>query len=440
MEKINKGALLQLQAFASQLVPAAVGFVSFMVLLRYAPAEAVGQFLMYMAAVVLFEMIKSGGMQSALVMRLSGAIRHQQQVVVGSAYFLGGILAVGISLVLGGLYFSGWFQGQPGLQVFCGWYAVLGLVTLPLHVAEATAVAEQDIRFLLWLRIGQSITNLCISIYAWALGGTLESLATIHLAVNGALLVLVLALRKTNPLLVVKKTAAEVKVQLGLVRYTLATLAATNALKSADTFLIGSMLGPRAVAAYAVPLKLTELFEIPLRSLSSTAFPQLAACNNNNDHTGFRSLFTRYLSGVYLLYLPALLLALVLAPLLVTVMGGAQYAYTATVFQVLVCYGLLLPADRLSGIGLDALQQPKHNLLKVLLMATVNILADVLALKLSGRLEWVAFASVLNAATGAWFGLWLMNRQGAVATRRLLPDALLFAKTTVQKLKPAGRT
>lgn len=392
-----------------------------------------GQFLIYMAAVVLFEMIKSGGLQSALVMRLSGSDATQQKKIIGSAYWLGAIIAFGISAILFVLFISGVFKSQPGVQVFCGWYACLGIITLPLHIAEASAVAKQDIKFLLWLRILQSTNSLCVAGYAFLRGGTLETFATIHLLFNAGLLVIVLLSGKTNPVHIFSKIGKEVKELFNLIRYTLATLATTNLLKSADTFLIGSFLGPKLVAAYAVPLKLTELFEIPLRSLSTTAFPQLAAKNNINDQQGFRNLFTQYISWAYMLYIPALIAAFILAPFLVTTLGGSEYAFTAPVFRVFILYGLLLPSDRLTGISLDALQKPKINFMKVSLMAIINIIGDVIAIQFSGKLEWIAFASVLNAATGAIFGLWILNKINSISVKQLYNDVWSYSRGFARK-------
>jgi O-antigen/teichoic acid export membrane protein len=256
-------------------------------------------------------------------------------------------------------------------------------------------------------------------------------------------LLIVLFARKTNPLLIKRKITVEVKELFHLIKYTLATLGTTNLLKSADTFLIGSFLGPKFVAAYAVPLKLTELFEIPLRSLSTTAFPQLAAKNNARDDKGFKGLFTQYISWSYMLYLPALIGAFILAPFVVELLGGHNYAFTTPIFRVFIFYGLLLPLDRLSGIGLDALQKPQINFIKVLVMALVNIAGDLLAITVSGKLEWVAFASVLNAATGAIFGLWMLNKTIVLAPKQLFTDALTYSAgfikwLTTYKLKKAN--
>lgn len=433
MNQNNKQLKVQSLAFASQLLPAIIGVLSFMLLVRLVQPEVLGEYLMYVAAVVLFEMIKSGGLQSALVMRLSGKSEKEQSIIIGSAYWLGGGISLLISIVLILLYFSNIFSQQHGINVFCGWYALLGLITLPLHIAEAKAVAKQDLNFLLVLRIAQSANALIISVYAWQSGGRLQEYASLHLAFTALLMLLIVAAAKADLKSIRNKAIHEVKELFHLMKFTLATLATTNLLKSADTFLIGGMMGPKAVAAYAVPLKLTELFEIPLRSLSTTAFPQLAAAHNEKNAFGFKQSFIQYTSWVYMLYIPALIVAFIAAPMVVTTLGGAQYAYTAPVFRVFCLYGLLLPTDRLTGISLDALQKPNRNFIKVACMALVNIMADVIAIKLTGKLEWVAFASVINAATGALLGFYMLQKETGFAFNNTVAACMQYSKNFLKK-------
>lgn len=432
MLKKNEQVKLQTLALMSQLVPAIIGVGSFMVLVRTAQPLVLGQYFIFMAAVVLFEMIKSGGLQSSLVMQISGKNDTQQKIIIGSAYWLGSLFAVSISLVLALLYFSGIFKANPGIEIFCGWYACLGLLTVPLHIAEATAVAKQDLKFLVVLRFIQSTNALLVAAYAYFAGSSLAAFATVHLVFNLILVIGVVALGKTSPLLITHKLQSEVTNLLKLIKYSMATLATTNLLKSADTFLIASLMGPEAVAKYAVPLKLTELFEIPLRSLSTTAFPQLAADHNKQDTGGFKKHFVQYLSWAYLLYIPALTVAFIFAPLIVVILGGSSYEDTAPVFRVFILYGLLLPTDRMSGISLDALHMPRRNFQKVFIMATVNIVGDVLAITLTHDLAWVAFASVLNAATGAFLGCWMLNRTGILAPGNLFKDITAYSTQLIR--------
>jgi O-antigen/teichoic acid export membrane protein len=439
MSATKKLVANQLLAFAGQLLPAAIGVLSFMLLVRVTEPFVLGQYIIYMAAVVMFEMIKSGGLQAAIVMRAAKSNSSQPQQVTGSAYYLGGLVCISISLVLALLYFSGLFSGQPGVQVFCGWYAVVGIITLPLHIAEAEAVAKQQLKFLFWLRLAQSSNALLTAAYAFFAGSNLQAFATVHLLFNLLLLLVVLAAGKTNPLAIRYRCMQEVKQLYQLIRYTIATLATTNLLKTADTFLIGSLMGPVAVAKYAVPLKLTELFEIPLRSLSTTSFPQLAAHHNNGDKPAFTKTFVEYTAWAYMIYIPALLLAFLLAPWIVLLIGGTQYADTAGIFRIFILFGLLLPANRMTGIGLDAMQLPHKNFIKVLIMASINILGDLVAIYAGGTLEWVAVVTVINALCGACIGWWLLQQTGILQGHNVFKGVgsycSQFARKGLQKFK-----
>lgn len=429
--------MVQGLAFASQLFPAIVGVFSFMLLVRVTKPAVLGEYIIYMAAVVLFEMIKSGGLQSALVMRASTSDKAQQQRITGSAYWLGGIVSFSLSFILIVLFFSGLFSKQPGVQVFCGWYACLGIITLPLHIAEATAVARQDLKFLLYLRLAQSANALITAAYAFFYTGSLERFATVHLVFTGLLLTVVLLAHKTNPLDVKFKTIEEIRTLVKLIKYTLATLATTNLLKTADTFLVGSLMGPAAVASYAIPLKLTELFEIPLRSLSTTAFPQLAEKHNHSDHAGFKRSFIQYLSWSYMLYIPALIGAFIFAPYIVLIIGGHQYADTASIFRVLILYGIFLPANRMTGISLDALQKPDKNFQKVFVMAIINIIGDIIAIKFSNNLNWVAFVSVLNAGCGVIIGWWMLEQTAVLTKGNIFSEVYDYSNSFLKhRLKP----
>lgn len=418
---------IQSMAFASQLLPAIIGVGSFMLLVRTANPQVLGQYLVFLAAVVLCEMVKAGGLQSALVMRISGNDTNHQKRIIGSAYYIGGLFSISLSAILGVLYLSGVFIHQPGIEIFCGWYACLGLITVPLHIADATGVARQDLRFLLFLRLFQSANALLIACYAWLFKSSLEAFASVYVLFNLLVVLIILISGKTNPLLVFQRTKEEILALVKLIKYAFGTLATTNLLKSADTFLIASLMGPESVARYAIPLKLTELFDIPLRSLSTTAFPQLAARYNKQDILGFKSSFVEYISWAYLLYIPALTVAFIFAPWIVLAMGGQQYADTTPIFRIFILYGLLLPLDRLTGISLDALQKPARNFLKVVIMATVNIIGDVLAITLTHNLAWVAFASVLNAATGALLGWWMLKKTGVMAPGKIGSDVFAYS-------------
>ncbi|WP_431159515.1 hypothetical protein, partial [Winogradskyella poriferorum] len=60
-------------------------------------------------------------------------------------------------------------------------------------------------------------------------------------------------------------------------KYSTFRLIGTNLLRNADILIIIiSPFGSNAVALFTIPLKLTEIQQIPLRSFRATAFPKMS--------------------------------------------------------------------------------------------------------------------------------------------------------------------
>ena len=135
------------------------------------------------------------------------------------------------------------------------------------------------------------------------------------------------------------------------------------------------------------------------------------------------------------MYIPGLILAFILAPTLVLIIGGEKYASSADIFRVFVFFGAFLPLNRITGIVLDAIQKPGLNFLKVATMALVNIVADIAALYFSGDLRWVAFASVINAATGCFLGILFIKKAGVLNDEKIMPLVSQNFQEILEKVK-----
>ena len=135
---------------------------------------------------------------------------------------------------------------------------------------------------------------------------------------------------------------ATIKQILDFGKYSTGTLIGSNLLKSADTFILGlsPFIGPAGVALYSIPLKLTEVMEIPLRSFTATAFPKMSKASIEKDNSKVRQLFYAYSGSLTLLFIPILILAFIFAEPLVTIVGGKEYVETANIFRIFCIYGM----------------------------------------------------------------------------------------------------
>lgn len=399
-----------LQSLAGNLLPALLGLLSFMLLARGLSKSDFGSWALYLSSFTLLEMIKSGGVQTALVMRISGKEESEKNKTIGAAWKLITL----ISLTSGALLFIVSFfrhaDWNQGLVSFLYWYPLVGFITIPFNLSQAILQSEHRFDRLLLLRFINSIGLLVISGVVFFYHISLQDVIVGHALLQLVSCVFLLVSGWAKLYTISLASWRRVKELFRLGKYSFGTLAATNMLKSADTFLIGAFMGPAAVGLYSIPLRLVEVLEIPLRSAVGTAFPRFSSLYNLGDKQELRVLFYQYAGVVSWLFIPVLAGCFVMADYLVVWLGGEAYASSAGIFRVFLCYGLFLPMDRFSGVLLDALQKPALNLTKVLVMAMFNILGDIVALYLFHDLHVVALVSVCNAVIGIVLGFYLSRR------------------------------
>ncbi len=187
-------------------------------------------------------------------------------------------------------------------------------------------------------------------------------------------------------------------------KYSMGTLIGSNLLRSSDTFIIFSFLGPAANAVYMVPERLIGLIDIPLQALVSLAFPTLAKKNKYGEKADFQHEFNVGAGFSSILLLPISILTFVFAEPLVVLLGGEDYADAANILRIFAVYTALTPLDRFSGIALDVLHRPHLNFYKVIAMLCANVIGDLIVVHNTDNIAWVAFVSIITFATGIVFG------------------------------------
>jgi O-antigen/teichoic acid export membrane protein len=240
-----------------------------------------------------------------------------------------------------------------------------------------------------------------------------------------------------------KASAATNKTLLHFGKYTTFTLIGTNLLRSADTIIISlSPLGNAAVALYSIPLKLTELQQIPLRSFAATAFPKMSKASLQGKLTEVRDLFYTYAGALTYLFVFVSLFTFVFADFFVFILAGKQYLQAdpvtgfsaVSIVRVFSIYGLLLPIDRMTGIALDSINKPNINALKVLFMVIANIIGDLIAIFVFKSLILVAVSSIIFTLLGIWIGMAFLNRQMSLQYREIFSNGIKFYRSGFNKL------
>jgi len=451
-------------------IVAVFGFLSFLMLVRMLPQEVFGEWILFITLSNFVDMLRFGITRTAIIRFLSGADEEESKKLIGSNNLINLISTVLLALLTILIYF--FFKtsiDESGFGMFFVWYPVLSFFNLTFNNAQSIQQAKLRFDIMLWLRlinVGSFMVFLTfnmflkfdISVILWAylLTNLLSSIMSSFLNWDGIKFTF-MANKATH------------KIVLNFGKYTTGTLIGSNLLKSSDTFIIGisPFLGTTGVALYSIPLKLTEIIEIPLRSFTATAFPGMSKASIENRPELVKEIFYRNAGGMTFLLAPVMLICFIFAEQAVLILGGPEYVQTANVFRIFCIYGLFLPIDRFIGVTLDSINRPRQNFVKVVYMALSNIIGDLIAVfgmsflfaglsltvfMLSSQsevsdiffmakeytviktLEWVAYATILFTIIGIFVGYVFLHRELDLRLRNVFGGGMLFLKENYKNL------
>lgn len=433
-------------SLAGNLSISVFGFAGFALLARSFPVGQFGEYVLFVSSGTFIEMFRFGITNTAVVRYLSGADKDDRYKYIGSNGLISLIATLLIALVLiaSNLLFEDAIR-KAGYELFFKWYPLLAFLTLPFNTALVILQADQKFGKIFIIRM---ITSggffLVLAFHYFIFRMSLQQLIFAMLAVN-AVTSLVAVLWKWDGLrYMTRSTKATTRTLLDFGKYTTFTLIGTNMLRSADTLIISlSPLGPAAVALYSIPLKLTELQMIPLRSFAATAFPKMSRASMQGKIDELRTVFYNYSGALTYLFIFISVLTFIFADLFVLILGGAQYSgtdpvtgfNTANIVRVFALYGLLLPLDRMTGVGLDSINKPDKNLLKVGFMVLANIAGDLIAVFIFKSLIAVAVASVVFTLIGVLIGFWYLNSELHINHRAIFSAGFEFYAGLYNKVR-----
>jgi O-antigen/teichoic acid export membrane protein len=407
--------LLRTNAFVSLLgngLSAILGLVTLAVLARVCTKEEFGKWILFLTVYSLADTLRSGLILNALIRHLAAETSPTMiRRWAGAAWQLSGaflgVMTVLIFSIVIGARLLGYGEQWPALA---GWIVGLSVAALPVNLSGWLLQARSRFRAMQSIRVGVQVlflafiglghyTHLANSTYLFA------TYTLTHLLIG--LAVLAAGWAQGNTLLA--GTVQERRSLLNFGRYTMGTLLVSNLLRTSDRLLLGALLGPESVVIYTLPQRLVELVEMPIRSIVITDMPRLAQYYANRSSTAWATFFNQQAGRLWIALLPLCLIGFLAAQPLVHLMGGDGYGDSADVLRFFMIYALVLPLDRYAGVGLDVVNKPQQNLLKVICMLAVNLIGDVVAILVFKSVVGVAFVSVGTFLVGLLLGFRLLR-------------------------------
>lgn len=423
-------------SLAGNLVLAVLGIGGFALLARSLDPEHFAQWVIFISGGSLVEMLRFGITNNALVRFLSGASKDKSEQLIGSNVLISLVTTVSIVVIMVtvNIFFKDILSNSVYVLFFT-WYPLLAFINLPWNNAMIVLQAKMEYGKILWIKtLNSGLFFLFLIINKIVFNFSIVHLIWVLILINMFTTLICIGkgwdglshIRKAN-----KSTNATL---LNFGKYSTFTLIGTNLLRNADLLIISiSPLGVTAVALFSIPLKLTELQQIPLRSFAATAFPKMSKASLKGNISEVKNLFYSYSGAMTYLSVLISIITFVFAKEFIILISGSQYlkpSYNTfdiiTLVRIFSIYGLLLPIDRMTGIGLDSMNKPHINALKVIIMLGINVIGDFVAVFIFKSLEAVAIATLLFTTAGIFFGAYCINKEFDFSTIEIFKSGNRF--------------
>lgn len=439
--KINLKKLLfekNILSLATSVIGAFLGLVSFMLLTRGLEKKLFGDWVLYLTLSTFVDQLRFGLTSTALVRFSSSDDEQRNRLYLGTSYKIGLIIVLVISalfITASVIIHQTQWQINDGYKLFINYYPILALLNLSWNNSVSYFQAQQKFKSILFLRLTRNGTFVLFLIVnnLWLHLGLFEIIIA-HLISNLIPSVIVFVKRWDGLSYIKKVTKESTKEMIEFGKYSMGTLIGSSLLKSADTFIIGlsPILGSVGIAQYAIPMKLIDLLGIPLRSFTVTAYPKMSKSSLKEDYDSVKKIFYGYSSVITLMFIPIAALCFVFAKPLIIFLGGNDYRDSLplliTIFRIFTLYSILLPIDRFTGVALDSINKPKINFLKVVVMATANVIGDLIGIFIFQSLEVVAMVTVIFTLIGIFTGYYYLHKELHLNIRPFYFEGISFFK------------
>lgn len=423
---------------------AGLGFVSFALLARMLDKTDFGNLMIFITLGTFFDLLRTGFLQTPLIRYSSVQDEGEKRMVIGSSWAFGLSITFLIGVVTFLVYlFAGKYITNEGLLSFLKLVWILSLATLPFNFAVWNLQSElkfNRIIFVRWVNLGGFVSMLVLNLLYFHKGIDFIIYSFIGSNIVTSIICILSGWTKVSYIKYASRQMMKNLSNFG--KYSMSTMIGSNLLRSSDTFMIGALINPAAVAIYSIPAKLFEVIEIPLRSFVATALPNLSRLYNNGDQDGLKHLFEKYSGIITIVMIPFAIGCVVFADFLVVLLGGEQYAESANILRIFAVFAILMPLDRYTGVTLDVLNRPVKNFHKILLMLLVKVAGNYLVIFLTGEVWAVAVSSIFTFATGVALGIYFLKHSLDFSVKRLLAkgysESKLFALKGWSRINAAG--
>ncbi|HYG18536.1 MAG TPA: flippase [Ohtaekwangia sp.] len=389
MVKIFRGAVSKVRnsywlssasyTFLNKVSTTLFAFVNFYILIRILSKPDFGAWVLFFTVASFMEMIKHGFVRNPMIRFLTIAGADDDPKIQTASLYLNaiiGLLEVGL-LVLCAM-FLGDFWNSPQLESLFLIYIIATVALIPINHFDIVQQARLHFKGTFYSNLVRQGGLFIYILVIFILDYKIE-LVSLAYAQSAAIIVSGFAsyhFAKKHIQLSPKLDKHWSKELFHYGKYTFGTNVSSTILKSVDSWMLGKLLSPAAVAVFNPAIRVSNLVEVPTDTLTSILFPQLSKRIGVEGMSSAKWLYEKAVGTLTAIMLPVVVLVIIFSSEVIYFIAGPGYEETVPILRVTMLFGLIIPFNRLMGITLDAIGKARTNFMYVLRNALINIVSN----------------------------------------------------------------
>ena len=373
------------------------GLFTFIILIKYLDKDEFGVWVLFLSITTIVDLIRNGFIKSPMILHRSPTDAAQTRTVETASFALNIIITFLILLVLLSLSHPlSVVWKAPQIQPLLLVYVITSVFMIFFSHFEFIQQANMNFRATFYSYAVQR----GLFFLALLAGFRFYKITLIEVAYIQA--VTVLASAFFAYVLAKKHLHWEKKIDRFWIRklfdygkYTLGTNISSIIMRNIDSWMLGMLMSPVAVAIYNPAVRVANLLEVPTTSIASVMFPKAVERIKNEGKGAAKELYEKSVSLIFACMVPAVLFVIIFAKPIVILIAGTEYLDAVPVLKITMLYGLILPFNRQLGVILDAMGKAKTNMWFVARNALINIVLNYFMIQYFGVIG-AAYATLLT--------------------------------------------
>ena len=405
-----------------------LGFGSFFILVRTLTKEEYGIWSLFLSITTLIELARNGLIQNALIKHLATADDDTSKQIITSSLVLNVILTV-ISvcalLFLSPLLAEWWHT--PVLVPMFRYYVLTTIALIFFSQFNFVQQAKMDFKGVFFSNLIRQALFFAYVLYFFIAGKNMDLVQMVNFQTACAIVGACSSIFFVRSYISFDKKISWMWVSqlFHYGKYVFGTSVSGVLLKTADQMLLGNLRTVAEVGSYNAAARISNLFEVPVNSISIVVFPQSSKRIHTEGMHVVKDLYEKSVAAMLSIVVPGVIFVCLIPKLVLLIMTGSEYTDMSFILQLIVIQNLFLPYLRQFGTIMDAVGYPQANFYLIVVNAVLNVGVNYVMISLYG-IEGAAWGSLIVFGIFTTFVISFMKRKFDISMSNTFRYTLAF--------------